>query len=105
MSNGFYVEPSELSRISAALSTAAGQTGEAGSAGAAVTALSPQAFGIICSFFTPPCLAFSSAALTAIGAIEGALGKGAGAVDACSADFQKTDAAVAQMHDKLRGTL
>ncbi|GAA5114160.1 hypothetical protein GCM10023339_19400 [Alloalcanivorax gelatiniphagus] len=105
MSAGFFVQPSDLNRISSALSTAAGDTAQAGSAGAAVTSLSPQAFGIICSFFTPPCLAFSAAALGAIGAVETALTKGAGAVDACSVDFQTTDANVAAIHDKLRETL
>lgn len=105
MSNGFFVNPADLATASSALNTASGEVASAVSAGAQVTSMSPQAFGIICSFFTPPCLAFSTTALSALGEIEKGLTKRAGSVDMCSDDFQNTDAQVAARHSSMMGAI
>lgn len=105
MSGGFQVQPQELHTNSGDLLGVAGQVGQAAAAGVAVTALSPQAFGLLCSFFTPPCLAMSAAALGAMVPLEAALVGNAGVVAAIALDFDAADAACAERSDVLKARL
>lgn len=105
MSDGFQVQPQELHTNSSDLLGVAGQVLQAAGAGAAATALSPQAFGLLCSFFTPPCLAMSAAALGAMAPLEAAIVGNAGVVAAVAADFDATDAACAERSNALRARL
>lgn len=105
MSGGFQVQPQELQSNSSDLLGVAGRVAQAAGAGATVTALSPQAFGILCSFFTPPCLAMSAAALGAMVPLEAALVGNAGVVAAIASDFDATDAAAAARADVLKARL
>jgi hypothetical protein len=105
MSEGFQVQPTELRSNAGELMGVAGQVGQAMGAGAAVTALSPAAFGILCSFFTPPTVAMSAAALGAMAPLEAALLGNAGVVAAIAADFDVADAACAERSDAIRARL
>jgi hypothetical protein len=105
MSNGFQVQLGELHSNAGAISGVAGQVSQAAGAAGAAMGLSPQAFGILCSFFTPPALALSSAAIAGIGGLQSGATKRAGSVEACAADFEATDTKVAEGINRLRGTI
>lgn len=105
MSSGFQVQLGELHSNAGAVTGVAGQVGQAVGAAGAAMALSPQAFGILCSFFTPPALALSTAAISGLGGLQSASTKRAGSVEACAADFETTDAKVAEGIAKLTGTI
>jgi hypothetical protein len=105
MSEGFQVQPAELRSNSSELMGVAGQVAQAMGAGAAVTAMSPAAFGILCSFFTPPCVAMSTAALGAMAPLEAAILGNAGVVAAIATDFDVADAACAERSAAIMGRL
>lgn len=97
------VQPQELHNNASDVTAVAGQVMQAVGAGGAVTAMSPQAFGLLCSFFTPGVLTMSTAAIGAMTALDAALLANAAAVVATAEDFDLTDAAVADIHTSLQG--
>lgn len=103
--NGFSIIPDEVERHLGDLAQVTAQLAQASAAGATATSMSPQAFGILCQFFTPACTSLAIGALTAIEGFEGASTKRASAADATVKDFVQTDLGVAQTFDTLRGKI
>ena len=102
MSNGFQVELGELHSNASAVTGVAGQMGQAVGAAGAAMALSPQAFGILCSSSPAACpLHRGDQRARRLQSRP----KRAGTVEACAADFETTDAKVAEGITKLTGTI
>lgn len=105
MSGEIDVSLGELQSHGQDLSAVAARIGGARGAGAAVTGLSPQAFGILCGFFTPPCLAMSQGALDSMGSLQGSVEGYARTVPAVGEVLRAADEQVGAAMDKVRSRL
>ncbi|WP_036555884.1 type VII secretion target [Nocardioides insulae] len=97
--SGFDVTPGDLRRHAGEVRDVSSRVGEIQSAGSTVTGMSPQAFGLLCSFFTPPVLAMSTIALGSMEALAGLADAEAGGLDAVATIFELTDGQVAERFD------
>jgi hypothetical protein len=103
--SSFGVEPSELRSHAGQVGKVAASVSQAAGVGTAATALSPVAFGMICSFFTPPTLAASGVILTTLGGIETALSTISGAANAVADVFETVDQAVGDKMNAVIGSV
>lgn len=87
----FEVDCGALNQGAALQEDVASRVGEIQSAALASTQMSPVAFGMLCSFFTPGAMALQGIALTTIAAVGGAVSAASGALQACATDYQTSD--------------
>lgn len=100
----FQVVPDDLREAAGQVESVKGTVAQIQSASSQATSLSPAAFGILCSFFTAPCLAMSNQAHQSMTEISTVLGVHGPALEAIASDFETTDNKVAELHTKLAGS-
>ena len=105
MSDGFEVTPAELRAHAGDVSSVSSQVSAASNAAGVALSLSPQAFGILCSFFTPPCLTMSTVAISSMGGIQMGATAFATTMPLVADDFETTDQGVEASMTSLRGRL
>ncbi|MDN4175400.1 type VII secretion target [Nocardioides sp. SOB77] len=105
MSGELNVTPAELRSHGSDLAAVAAKVGGAKSAGGTVTGLSTQAFGLLCSFFTPPCLVMSAGALESMDGLQGSVERYARSVPEFADALEATDRQVGSGMNQVRGRL
>jgi hypothetical protein len=105
MSGEIDVNLGELQAHGRDLTAVAGRIGKARGAGATVTGLSPQAFGLLCGFFSPPCVVMSQGALDSMDTLKGTVDGYAALVPAVGRIIQAADQSVGSAMDQVRSKL
>lgn len=97
----FRVSTDALSTHCGALRTSGGDFPDILEAAGVGTSLSPLAFGVLCSFFTPPAIAIQGAGVAAIGALKALLDTSVEGVEACRVDYTERDRVIAAAMERL----
>ncbi|HIZ34524.1 MAG TPA: hypothetical protein H9815_02010 [Candidatus Ruania gallistercoris] len=105
MSDEVEVEMAGLSSGEGQLGNVAAGFNEISQAGTASVMLTPVAFGILCSFFTPVANALQGVAMGAISSTAQGFDKTAQAVGACYTEYSQVDDQAAQRYTQLMGKI
>lgn len=105
MTDGFDVITDEVRSHAGEVSTVASGVSDAASAGGTATGFTGEAFGILCSFFTPPAVAVASMGIGSIDSQRGMLDALSGNLPKAADDFDQTDTGVQSAMTGLEGQL
>lgn len=103
--DGFDVVPGEIDSHASAVAGVASGVSQALSAGGTATGFTPEAFGLLCSFFTPPSIAVSTAGLAVISSQQQALSTLSTTLPVVADGFVATDTEVQTSMNTLEGEL
>lgn len=103
--NQLSVQSSELSTCASSVQDVIGTVDALQANASQLTAMSPTAFGLLCSFFTPPSVTVGSVCQSSMQQVSAALAHHVAGLKETAKDFEESDARVAERHNSLKGRL